>query len=368
MSGNGKITFGFQVAPSSDAATSDHDLYQDVIEDCKLGEAMGYEAAWLLEHHFSDYYPTPSPLLFMAHIAAACPDLGLGTSVLVLPWYHPLRIAEEISMVNTLTRGTLHLGIGRGTAKSEYDAYAIDMREARGRFDESYRIIEAGLTGEPFTFKGKYFDIPREIRIRPAPTGQKVNFYGAIGSPGSAAIMARLGLPPLCLAQFPDSLLAKILGNWRAAAEETGRETNVTTPIQVKCFIADTDAEARDLARKYLPRNFVVQAKHYEVDANPWEGIEDYAVFTKMFGNMRAMMDPDNLGPLIDQNLVGSPDTVARRVQAMNDLGFNYFLVSTAMPGTPKEVRREMYRRFAVDVAPRFDADFGKKPQAQAAD
>ena len=367
MSGNGKITFGFQVAPSSEGPASDHDLYQDVIEDCKLGQAMGYEAAWLLEHHFSDYYPTPSPLLFMAHIAAACPDLSLGTSVLVLPWYHPLRIAEEISMVNTLTRGTLHLGIGRGTAKSEYDAYGVDMREARGRFDEIYRIVETGLTGEPFTFKGQYYDIPREIRIRPAPTGKKVNFYGAIGSPGSGTIMGKLGLPPLCLAQFPDSLLAKILANWKAAAVEEGHETNVTTPIQIKCFIADTDEEARDLARKYLPRNFEVQAKHYEVDANHWGGIEDYAVFSKMFGNMKAMTDPDNLGPLMDQNFVGSPDTIARRVQAMNDLGFNYFLVSTSTPGVPKEVRREMYRRFAADVAPRFDEDFGKG-QAQAAD
>ena len=363
MSGNSKITFGFQVAPSSEGPVSDHDLYQDVIEDCRLGQAMGYEAAWLLEHHFSDYYPTPSPLLFMAHIAAACPDLSLGTSVLVLPWYHPLRLAEEISMVNTLTRGTLHLGIGRGTAKSEYDAYGVDMREARGRFDEIYRIVETGLTGEPFTFKGKYYDIPREIRIRPAPTGKKVNFYGAIGSPGSGTIMGKLGLPPLCL----DSLLAKILGNWRVAAAEAGKVTDVTTPIQIKCFIADTDEEARDLARNYLPRNFEVQAKHYEVDANHWEGIEDYAVFSKMFGNMKAMTNPDNLGPLMDQNFVGSPDTIARRVQAMNDLGFNYFLVSTSTPGVPKEVRREMYRRFAADVAPRFDAGFGKR-QAQAAD
>src|SRR6201984_3886711 len=116
------LSFGFQAAPASDVRKSDQALYREVMDDCALGHRLGYDAAWLLEHHFSDYYPTPSPLLLMAHIAARCPDLSLGTSVLVLPWYHPLRLAEEISMLNSLTRGTLHLGIVRGTGKMAYDA------------------------------------------------------------------------------------------------------------------------------------------------------------------------------------------------------------------------------------------------------
>ena len=122
----GDIAFGFQAAPASDVHKSDQALYREVMEDCALGQKLGFDAAWLLEHHFSDYYPTPSPLLFMAHIAAAFPDLSLGTSVLVLPWYHPLRLAEEIAMLNSMTNATLHLGIGRGTAKMEYDAYNVE--------------------------------------------------------------------------------------------------------------------------------------------------------------------------------------------------------------------------------------------------
>ena len=163
----GDIAFGFQAAPASDAHKSDQALYREVMDDCALGQKLGFDAAWLLEHHFSDYYPTPSPLLFMAHIAAAFPDLSLGTSVLVLPWYHPLRLAEEIAMLNSMTRGTLHLGIGRGTAKMEYDAYNVDMNEARARFNECYRIVEKGLAGEPFTHDGHFWKIAQPIRIRP---------------------------------------------------------------------------------------------------------------------------------------------------------------------------------------------------------
>src|SRR5262245_51685438 len=176
------LAFGFQAAPASDIHKPDQVLYREVMEDCALGHRLGYDAAWLLEHHFSDYYPTPSPLLFMAHIAAALPDLSLGTSVLVLPWYHPLRLAEEIAMLNSLTRGTLHLGIGRGTARMEYDAYNVDMNEARARFAECYRIVEKGLLGEPFTHHGRFWRFERPIRLRPEPIAKKVRFYGAIGA------------------------------------------------------------------------------------------------------------------------------------------------------------------------------------------
>ena len=142
------VLFGFQAAAADAAGVPDDQLYREVMEDCALGHKLGYDAAWLLEHHFSDYYPTPSPLLFMAHIAAKFPDLSLGTSVLVLPWYHPLRLAEEIAMLNSLTRGTLHLGIGRGTAKMEYDAYNVDMNEARARFAEVLPDRREGTGGQ----------------------------------------------------------------------------------------------------------------------------------------------------------------------------------------------------------------------------
>ena len=147
------IAFGYQAAPASDIVKPDQALYREVMEDCALAQKLGYDAAWLLEHHFSDYYPLP-PLLFMAHIAAAFPDLSLGTSVLVLPWYHPLRLAEEIAMLNSMTRGTLHLGIGRGTAKMEYDAYNVDMNEARARFAESTHRREG--TGRPGFHPSRY--------------------------------------------------------------------------------------------------------------------------------------------------------------------------------------------------------------------
>ena len=348
------IAFGFKAAPASDIHKSDQALYREVMADCALGQKLGYDAAWLLEHHFSDYYPTPSPLLFMAYIAAAFPDLSLGTSVLVLPWYHPLRLAEEIAMLNSMTNGTLHLGIGRGTAKMEYDAYNIDMNEARARFAECYRIVEKGLTGEPFTHDGPFWTIDKPIKLRPDPTTKKVHFYGAIGSPASAEVMGDLGVAPICLSTFPDKLLSKILERWRARAGAAAKD--MILPISVKMFIADTDEEARDLGRRFYPPYFDLQCTHYESDANPWADIPEYQDFSRMFANLRKLTDPSELGPFMDSNLVGSPETICRRIDQLAALGFNYFMVSSATPGTPLELRQRMMTRFAQEVCPRYSS------------
>jgi alkanesulfonate monooxygenase SsuD/methylene tetrahydromethanopterin reductase-like flavin-dependent oxidoreductase (luciferase family) len=355
------ITFGFQAAPSSDVPKPDHVLYGEVIEDCRLGYELGFEAAWMLEHHFSDYFPTPSPLLFMAHVARELPDLGLGTSVLVLPWYHPIRLAEEISMLNTLTRGTLHLGIGRGTAKSEYDAFGVDMREARARFAEVLDIVRTALRGEPFTYRGSFYDIPNPITIRPQPIEKEVKFYGAIGSPASGAIMAELGVPPICLSTFPDGLLTKILDTWRAGVADRSIAENATLPISVKLMIADTDEKAFEMGRRYYPPYFALQADHYEVDADPWADIEGYQAFSRMFANLRKLADPNEVGPFMNANLVGSPETISNRIEALTALGFNYFMCSAATPGTPHEVRQEVMSRFAKEVAPKYSARFRTK-------
>ena len=360
------VRFGLQVAPVS-PGIPDHLSYREAVDDCIMAAELGYHSAWFLEHHFTDYYPTPSPLLFMAHVARACPKLSLGTSVLVLPWYNPVRLAEEILMLDAFTDGELHLGIGRGTAKLEYDAYGVNMSEARGRFEETWRIVDLALRGEPFSFKGKYFSIPRQLSARPRPYSDKIHFYGAIGSTQSAEIMGELGLPPFCLAQFPDHLLVRILSQWQSRFAAHGDPRACTLPFSIKMMIADSDEEARELGRRYLPHYFHLQANHYEVDSNHWADVTGYEMFAKMLGNMRKLADPDNLGPYMSMNLFGTPDTVARRLEQLIGLGFNHYLVSAAFPGVPKDVRRAQARRFATDVAPRFAGAVAHLPPPQEA-
>jgi alkanesulfonate monooxygenase SsuD/methylene tetrahydromethanopterin reductase-like flavin-dependent oxidoreductase (luciferase family) len=121
-------------------------------------------------------------------------------------------------------------------------------------------------------------------------------------------------------------------------------------------FIADTDEEARELGRRYYPAYFSLQADHYEADANPWAGIPEYTDFSRMFANLRKLANPAELGPFLDSNLVGSVETICKRIDALVRLGFNYFMVSCATPGTPFVARQQMMTRFAREVCPRYSS------------
>lgn len=359
-----QISFGFVAEAVDGVGKSDAELYPEVVADAMLGDKLGYDAAWMIEHHFSDYYPTPSPLAFLAHVAAKCPNLGLGTMVLVAPWYHPLRLAGELSMLSNLTRAPLHIGIGRGTAKLEYDAFGVDMEEARERFAETLAILKLALSGERFTFDGRYFKIPREVQIRPTPRRENLNLYGAIGSPPSATIMAELGLSPLISSNFPIEIQRTILGNWRQATLSRGGRVDTVRPVAAHLFIADTDDAARALARENLSRFCAIQTRHYETDRDFWKNTKGYEQFSRYFATLRRYSDPAQIDPWLDLQFVGAPKTVARKLEQYIDIGCNYFIMHTATYGMPRALRHEMLKRFAGSVGPDFSRQFSRSAVA----
>ena len=191
-----------------------------MIKDCRLGYELGFDCAWVLEHHFTDYFPTPSPLILMSHLAAAFPGLSLGSCVLVVPWYNPLRLAEEISMLSHLCAGELHLAFGRGTAKLEYDAYDIDMSSAKDRFKEAITLIDKGSLVKPLNIAESTIMLVGGLRLD-RPNREKIFFYGAVGSRESAAGNADMGMPIL-LIPIPPHMLKKVTEGWQERADHIG--------------------------------------------------------------------------------------------------------------------------------------------------
>lgn len=361
------VSFGVVAGAAGAPGTSDAEQYRDLLNDCEYNRSLGYRTVWTLEHHFSDYFPTPDLMVLLAHIAARFPDLALGTCVLVLPWHNPLRLAEQIAMLSVLSDQPLHLGLGRGTARYEYDAFGLDMEETRTRFQETYEILERALTGKKFTYKGEFLSVPKEIRIRPQPNRERIHFYGAIGSPSSAAIMGGMGLPPMTTSFGDFEAQAEAMRNWSDAAKSKGFATNVMKPIMVNCIVADTDAAAVLEARTYMPRFMQAQVDHYQTETTDWENTKSYEAWKKIFASMKARTIPENIDPWTAGQLIGSPETVRRRTQQFIDVGFNHFILHFATPGAPLQVRQKWAARFARDVAPYFSAAFRQRTGAKTA-
>jgi alkanesulfonate monooxygenase SsuD/methylene tetrahydromethanopterin reductase-like flavin-dependent oxidoreductase (luciferase family) len=112
-------------------------LIAEITEQVQYGEALGFQGAWLAEHHFSRYGLGSSSLVLLGALAAQTRTIRLGTAVLVPTLHHPIRLAEDIAMVDVVSNGRIDVGFGRGSAGYEYHGYGLDRNESQQRFQES---------------------------------------------------------------------------------------------------------------------------------------------------------------------------------------------------------------------------------------
>src|SRR6266404_726825 len=135
------------------AVVSDHLAMGD------LAEPLGFDSLFALEHHFTGYAMSPAPLQLLAYFAGRTQWITFGTSVIVLPWHDPIRVAEEIALLDILCGGRCLFGFGRGAASVEYAGFRIPMEEARPRFVEAAQIIVKALSQDSFDYDGQFYKI-----------------------------------------------------------------------------------------------------------------------------------------------------------------------------------------------------------------
>ena len=148
-------------------ATPDSMNMDDTLYMGELVEPLGFDSIWATEHYGSAYSMQPNPLQYLAYWAGRTSRVDVGTAVIVAPWWNPVRLASEISMLDILLKGRrLHLGIGRGIAPHEYASLGYPMEESHKYFYDVINVIRAADGAERFEFKGDVYDIP-PTSIRP---------------------------------------------------------------------------------------------------------------------------------------------------------------------------------------------------------
>jgi alkanesulfonate monooxygenase SsuD/methylene tetrahydromethanopterin reductase-like flavin-dependent oxidoreductase (luciferase family) len=147
---------------------SDQGIIHEHLEEVQLADQLGFDTVWLAEHHFSHYGVAGSPLLMGTAIAERTERIKIGTAVLVLPFYNPLRLAEEIATLDIISQGRVIVGCGRGYQPHEFAGFGIDPGEARDRYNEVVDILELALSQENWSYHGKYHNFDN-ITIYPRP-------------------------------------------------------------------------------------------------------------------------------------------------------------------------------------------------------
>ena len=160
------VTMGIRQLPSNPRPLPD--LYKDHLEEAVLAEELGFNDVWASEHHFAEDAWNPSPVTFLAAVAARTARVRVGTYVLLLPFHNPVRVAEDIAVLDNISGGRVDLPVGVGSAAGEFRTFGIPFNERLGRTFEALRIIERCFAGEEFSHKGKYYDFPN-VRMTTTP-------------------------------------------------------------------------------------------------------------------------------------------------------------------------------------------------------
>src|ERR1700742_5207955 len=143
-------------------------VYQTALERFSIMDKSGYDAVWLAEHHFSSFSVCPSVHMMGTLAAARTTRLRIGTAVSLAPFYHPMRLAEEVALLDMLSGGRVNWGAGRGFAPSEFKAFGVPPEESAERFREAVDIVLKAWTEERFSFKGAHFSVD-DIELLPKP-------------------------------------------------------------------------------------------------------------------------------------------------------------------------------------------------------
>jgi probable F420-dependent oxidoreductase len=310
----------------------------ETIAEAQLAESCGFDSVFFGEHHQDKDGFLPSPLIVAAAVAAHTRTLRVGTSVILLPLHHPVRVAEDVITLDLVSKGRVIVGVGIGYQPADFRAFGVPMEDRLGRFEESVEILRRCWSGERFSFHGKHFTLD-DVQVTPRPF-QRPSPPLWIGASVTAAAR-RAGRVADGFVGTPSTGLGDataLSAAYRDAAREAGRPARV---VQMRdAWVATTRAEAEAV---YGPEVLAAYRYYWENRLAEFRSIPAGAPFTL-----------ETLAP--NRLIVGDPETCVREFQRWHEAtGADDFLLRLrhAHSGGPPHAKiMEAIRLFGERVLP----------------
>jgi limonene 1,2-monooxygenase len=308
-------------------------------------DELGFDEAWIGEHHSAGYEIIASPELFIADVAARTQRIKLGTGVVSLPYHNPLMVADRMMQLDHLTRGRTMFGVGPGLLPSDAMMLGIDPRDQRDMMTESLDVILRLMRGEVVTQKTSWFEL-RDAKLQLAPYSRphmEIAVAASV-SPSGPRTVGRWGLSMLSPAATSTGGFNALAHHWRLV-EETAREHGTTVSRESWRVAGPVHiAESREQARKDTKFG-LAHWLHYFQKVVALPGIPDS-------GDLDYCLDA-----MVDAGFVvcGDPDDLIAQITRLEEQsgGFGTFLV-TAHDWANREATHRSYDLIARFVAPRF--------------
>jgi alkanesulfonate monooxygenase SsuD/methylene tetrahydromethanopterin reductase-like flavin-dependent oxidoreductase (luciferase family) len=331
----------FFLIPNEGHAVSAAERYKRVLDMAEYANGKGYEAVWITEHHFSDHGYSANPLMLLSQVGHVAPDLRLGTGIVVLPLWHPLRLAEDIAILDVLTGGRVDVGIGRGYQPHEFTGLGVDVADSREQFNEAMEILLGAWTKEDFAYDGKFWKFPA-LTVLPRPLQQPhPPIWMAATSPPSIRAAVENGYH-LCTGTgaVPEEILQRN-AYVDTLMEDLGMPANSIEHAASRVICCTTDESEIEHA---------IEASRWQIRASR----QMIQGTVPVGGRIKAPPfagEPDN-ETWKRRMIIGGPEECIRKVQELADVGITYIWGMFEFGDLPHETAMRSLKLFTEEVLP----------------
>jgi len=333
---------------------TDRNVYRNELRLGDLAEPLGFESLWGVEHHFTEYTMCPDVLQYLTFFAGRTHRIQLGSMVVVLPWHSPLRVAEQVVMLDHMSNGRLIFGMGRGLGRVEFEGFGVNQEESRQIFVEAAQMILEGLERGYCEFDGKFVkQTRRDLRPRPFKSFRGRTYAAAV-SPESSQIMARLGIGLLIIPQKPWDMVAQELNDYRMVYRDVNG-VDAPPPIVGGWTYCDENADrAEEMARKYIGGYWLSVVRHYELVGDHLTKMRGYESYKLMQERVSAPGGVDAMTDFfLSLQVWGTPEQCYDRiVDIQKRTGAEAFNGVFSYGGMPYDLAEASVRLFANEVMP----------------
>ena len=339
--------------PLADAAHKDEArLYRELITQCELADRLGYNAAWLVEHHFMPGYSHSSaPDLLLSAIAMRTRQLRLGLAVVPLPYHHPITVTERLATLDVLSAGRVEFGFGRGFSPREHLCFGSDMAQARVHTEQALQVIQHALINGEFKPAPGYEMLTNEPLVPQPVQSEGLPTWMACVSPDSFTRAADLQVNVL-VGPFKPWFMTKrdIRTYQRACHKKATKPGCVGMAIGILCL--PDGKQARQLAREHFVWFYqqLLQVTRPVLE-QLYDGYDEYRRFGKLTGLFEKLLDLRTL-EWAGMVIVGDPAHCIKRLQQLADAGVDQVLLAVGAGVMPDELIQESMQLLAEKVMP----------------
>ena len=340
------MDFGlFAACHRFDESLSTSAVYEQALEMVELADEAGFRVAWFPEHHLIHYISCPSPLMMAVKAASRTQRIRLGTAILVIPYYNPLRLAGELGMADILTGGRLEIGVGRGAFEYEFDRFSIDERIAAARLRDGMAVVQGLLTQDDFSYHGETCSFgPATAVPKPLQTPHPP-IWVAARSPDTIKWAIGNGYNLLSTPwREPFSRVEALYKQVQGLVAEVKPARPPRFAVSRMTFVGSSDGEALEAMRPILTNHRIFTALY-----------RNQAVVKGGFTAAEPVGDEFTPEQLLANLVAGSPETCIEKLKRYEALGVDHYVMYASF-GADHAATMKSLRLFAERVMPHFAA------------